>query len=527
MNTTVGFPTLGEMIKFAYESFGVLALKDDLSGEIDETEKKTIQTALRRLAKEEGNINENIGELIHSLYSLLKAKIKSQRIRDSVGSVLMDVLEVYQAVLKDNGTYLNKKDSMKWFLSDYAISRLAFSLRKHTLAFNVAGDNFTTPEGLWFLPTLTEEKIIYPLEKVMMWIYKECGQSKKSFHYPDESHSANHEQQERNLENVQNWMKGKSLPSLSALIWNFNYSIELINNAKNSDSRISISDHRQENFCAILFIARASTYICKAVFDNYGLPFAEEINAKFVRELQSVTDEFSRIKTFIENHLKKANYPPDTIDIIWYEGITDFCRHYANKSHQFSEFLKTKTPDEQAAIFQNPIEIENLIQHFGKFSVQSIAEKFNRTTTYDMHPDFPVYLHKGLVLKNNSHASKEEITIFETAIRASGTEPLLPWILPWIKGAYHYRREEYDLAYPFFQEAFNSAKYCAGLNQYKLINQFVEVAAKNNKFLEFKKGVRWAQYLGIEIRWLRKDEPTDEKLDYVFEMMKVAVYPSL
>ncbi len=50
---------------------------------------------------------------------------------------------------------------------------------------------------------------------------------------------------------------------------------------------------------------------------------------------------------------------------------------------------------------------------------------------------------------------------------------------------------------PHFQAAFENAKYRAGKNQYKLVNQYVEVAAKNDDRRGFKKGIEWAQYLDI------------------------------
>jgi hypothetical protein len=76
----------------------------------------------------------------------------------------------------------------------------------------------------------------------------------------------------------------------------------------------------------------------------------------------------------------------------------------------------------------------------------------------------------------------------------------------------------------YYEIAFNDAKYRARQNQYYLVNQYVEVAAKNDMWKYFKKGIEWAQYLGIEIRWLRNDEPTEEKLKYVYEMMKIVSY---
>ena len=45
--------------------------------------------------------------------------------------------------------------------------------------------------------------------------------------------------------------------------------------------------------------------------------------------------------------------------------------------------------------------------------------------------------------------------------------------------------------------------------------QYVELAAKNDDRRRFKKGIEWAQYVGIKVRWLRDDEPTEKKLDYV------------
>jgi hypothetical protein len=56
------------------------------------------------------------------------------------------------------------------------------------------------------------------------------------------------------------------------------------------------------------------------------------------------------------------------------------------------------------------------------------------------------------------------------------------------------------------------------------VNQYVEVAAKNDDRRRFKKGLEWAKYLGIRVRWLRDDEPTEEKLDYAYFMLKIARY---
>jgi len=136
-------------------------------------------------------------------------------------------------------------------------------------------------------------------------------------------------------------------------------------------------------------------------------------------------------------------------------------------------------------------------------------------------------LFKGLELKDGTQVSKDQIEQFGTELKHGQADLYLPWILDWIYGAFYYRNKQYEIAYPFFKSAFEAARYCAGKDQYKLVNQYVQLAAKNNKRSDFKKGIEWAQFLGIEIRWLRKDEPTEEKLDFVFYMMKTANYGAL
>ncbi len=48
-----------------------------------------------------------------------------------------------------------------------------------------------------------------------------------------------------------------------------------------------------------------------------------------------------------------------------------------------------------------------------------------------------------------------------------------------------------------FEQAFEQAKYRAGTSQYKLANQYLEMCAKNNRKGKFKKGLGWANFLGV------------------------------
>jgi len=106
----------------------------------------------------------------------------------------------------------------------------------------------------------------------------------------------------------------------------------------------------------------------------------------------------------------------------------------------------------------------------------------------------------------------------------TGPTTNLPWLTPWLLSTYHYRRENYAEAFPFIKEAFDKAQYCAGVHQYLLVNKYIELSAKTNKWKDFTRGIHWAGYLDIDVRWLRKEQPTKEKLEFVYEIMKRARY---
>ena len=53
MSRDICFATQGELVKLAYDAFGVLPRKDACHDDIDETQKKAIQKQLERLAKVE------------------------------------------------------------------------------------------------------------------------------------------------------------------------------------------------------------------------------------------------------------------------------------------------------------------------------------------------------------------------------------------------------------------------------------------------------------------------------------------
>jgi hypothetical protein len=172
-------------------------------------------------------------------------------------------------------------------------------------------------------------------------------------------------------------------------------------------------------------------------------------------------------------------------------------------------------------------ELRYLSTHMGSFYAgqyllqqRSAAHKWYPTRFFELHA-------RGLDLKNCGATTKEVIENYGLELKKENLDQNLKWLENWIWGAYYYRQERWCEAYPFFQTAFDEAKYSAGSQQYKMVNQYIEMCAKINKWQNFKKGISWANYLGLKVRWLRGAGCTEDDMKAAYELMKKTVYPLL
>ncbi|MBF9247583.1 hypothetical protein I4I80_26695, partial [Pseudomonas syringae pv. tomato] len=108
MNRDTCFATQGELVKLAYDAFGVLPRKEASRDDVDETQKKSIQKQLIRLAKEEGGLISNLGQAIQGLSKILTAYIPSIQIMSAIGDPLNDLLDAYSHLVSEEGTYLRE-----------------------------------------------------------------------------------------------------------------------------------------------------------------------------------------------------------------------------------------------------------------------------------------------------------------------------------------------------------------------------------------------------------------------------------
>ena len=212
--------------------------------------------------------------------------------------------------------------------------------------------------------------------------------------------------------------------------------------------------------------------------------------------------------------------------LTWDNAYAQYMSFFYFKKQEASETLKRLRAASPANPFKPPV-IHALTEKLGRYPVISQLYPITQSKRWNVTEAFRQLLLRGLDLKNNPATKTSDSEEFKQDLRSHDLEDQLSWLASWIDAAIAYRSEDYSAAMDLFEQAFEQAKYRAGKAQYKLVNQYLEVCAKNDQKRRFKKGVEWARYLGIPIRWLRDKEPTEENLDFVFYIFSKATYPQL
>ena len=74
------FPTLGHVIRYAFDVCGVLPRKRGEPDGLTDKDKKRIQRSLERLANEEGKLSENCGAAIEELGSIIAGTLSNPKL---------------------------------------------------------------------------------------------------------------------------------------------------------------------------------------------------------------------------------------------------------------------------------------------------------------------------------------------------------------------------------------------------------------------------------------------------------------
>ncbi|WP_394230282.1 hypothetical protein [Shewanella colwelliana] len=521
-------PSLGDITKALLDHAGVLPQKNDSTGVIeDEKTKKKIQTQLRRLAKEESELENNLIDLLNLLAAFIQKATADSRVTNVCMDSIEDVLNQYKDLVRGDGTFLSKPEAVKWLIRTKLVDRTILSYQKNALKFNLSASNLISPsDTYWWLPDFTNQSTQWPLAKAMKWMYTVCETNQTHFHFPDFGSTDNY-RLSQNLENASRWANGKNTPSWPNLLQNINDSIVAMEQTKSTMYKVVFDAKTQQNFKTILFIARFSTSIFIELERQFGRDFIVDITMQLRRQDRRLSKVHQSFKASLSKAIAVNNIPKTAIiDRIWYENTQEFWQLQSEHMIQGSRAIDAKFRERYNSGF-NRKDLRFFLQRMNPFALSPLLEQAKDNTIAMAPKLFLELLLEGLALRKNGNTLPRDIKQYIKQVNEANLECYLDWVTNWIWATYHYRREEDDLAFPFYLKAFESGKYSAGNSQYKLVNQYVESCAKNNKWKDFKRGIAWANYLGIEVRWYRGVDESDEPLKTAYMFLKHARYAQL
>ena len=517
----VGYPTQGEVVRFLYAAGGVLPEKRD-QAPLSATERKALRKALRRLAAEEGELEENFGEMVKQLAFLVAGHIELERLILAVGEVVSDLLDIYRQAVRDEGTFLSKDGTVRWLVRDRWGPAAALSIARNITRFGLRPLAPYLPDAAdWYLPGLADDKPLWPLQKVWQWIYDQTGLTQTQFHYPGRTTEESDVERQRDLENAQNWLQGKHFPSAAALRWTVDRAFSAQRDVKpgTSGKPDLSSPLLQEGVRVALFLARCSTHISLEIADLFGKEFLAQVCKLFERDLALALEDTHRVEVRIGELADQHNLSPLNLELrtdainLWDENLR--ARGY-QAGTQLDWLYKAGglTGDK----------IDELVKVYGALPVLPLADWLQRPRGHEIPPGFETALFEGLHLAEDHGLTGQQIDEYDASLQASDARAHLPWMVPWLRFLNCYRSHDDAAAWTWISEAYKQARYRAGSKQHKIANHYIELAAKARDRVAFRKGVNWARYVGVDIRWLRDKDLSAENIDFAMEVFRRSRY---
>jgi hypothetical protein len=531
----ITFPTLGEIVKYLFNTAGFNARSRGVNS-IFKTEKnkKSFLTSLGRLSKETSELSKNLEYTLDIFLQFLEFEAPKEKVILAIAHGIDDIFIQYRDLIRNEGTYLNKGDTTKWLIKSRLISRLSRSQKKLYYKYNLSDEDLIFPESnLWFLPSQDDKGVIeWPLNKVFQWIYQITDTSQTRFHYPEKSTRTDDYRLNQNLENVFRWGKGKSCRSWSELKQNFIDSFDALEICSNPKYQRSINQKTREHIIFVLFIARFTTNVCRDIKSEFGDKYLFECVSLYRRRIADLDIEHKPLKEVGSNYIKHHNITDqDEINALWYELTDSFWRDRTNLYQEFAKNIQPYTEQhylEFGAETPFPEEIKHRwIKAVGAYIVNDMVDSLTCSAEFKPTSEFIRLYSEGAELRKNPSISLEKADKYQNEVIASGLINELSWLIAWITASYYYRAGNHQEAHQYYCDSFNQGKYTVGRDGYKLFNQYIESCAKMKKWHKFKKGVAWATYLGIKVRWIRDSPESRETLEDAYDILGRANYPIL
>lgn len=519
MTESISFPTQGELVTYAFKAFGLLPTKYDRDSEF-RNKAKSFQKLLSRLKDEEGQLTKNFEKALATFDERLSQYLDDKQVRGIILGVLADLYREYNRTIIEEGTYRPKNDTLLYFLFTRATSALVEAATFHSLRQHKLSGEDLVPYLDMFLPDIsTDDEIVWPMAKVIRWIYSEADCSQIQFHAPGRGPASDNPTLEQNLENAGNWVRDDAFPSLPSLLANFQSSLAL------QEGTRKIPESLSSSIALRLTLARISTAVCKDILAVYGVGVLKQLTTSVRLYFTTIADE---VKEF-RNELKRANKTDDLSqlpDPVW-QGA---CSHYS----EFFQFKKKRALETLQKLYAGdpenpfkPVVIEKLARDIGQYPVVTRMDQMLFSSAWFPSREFERLLNRGFELKRDTRTTELDVDRFEQELSLANLEEQLAWLGPWLRAICLYRAERFADAFEHSEKAYTLGKYRAGRHQYRLVNQYMELCAKTNRRLRFKQALDWANYAGIEVRWIRSEEQSRDQIDFAFEVLSKAIYPIL
>jgi tetratricopeptide (TPR) repeat protein len=509
------YPTLGETIKYLFDATGLSGNKDlpaVKSSSFHEKNSKTLHKQLNRLAEEIGSLQPQLESLLDLYTDELHIYVTCPVMRTQIAELLNDLYRPYRATLKQFSTFMSKPATVRYLLTSYAVRSCVLSWQVQALATAAANNQLPRPtQAFWFLPREEEGRLVSPLHSALQWAYEICGVSQAQFHRPT-GVSDPGAQLLRNLDTCRKWKwLGKAKPpTLPALYRNLTQSFDALEQAGNP-----VVPQLRQAIITSVSVARMASYIAHSIESAYGRAF-----------LLETCEQIKLYADWLSPHLETA----------WTEGerLAESCPiaqlppeqtrcHYAlrvmsdylEKCSEANTFIQANRGADGS---YNSLCIDMVEKQLGAFAAlmdQDITSRW----VLDKPDGLDELMAEASAMRKTGSTTLANIDALEDRMTKAGVADRVPWVLHWLRAVVLYNADQFDEAAEHYTAAFQLGRYSAGDSQYLLMNQYLEAMAKTNRWLQFKQGVFWADYLGLKVRHLRGHALTEENIRFAFMML--------
>ena len=519
------FPSQGDLIKFTYDALGIIPKKSEQILDL-KIENKSLQKSLQRFAKEEGsNFLENFNLHMQALHSAIADLFPTWHLQHSILDTLKDLFLCYLEAVLTNHTYLDKKDSFQFIIQTTVLSRLPISILKYKECYADFFKNVHAPQDFfWFLGSDNQT----PLSYFIQWIYTSENLDQNNFHTLEQGllTTSESDQQEKDLWNVDNWLKDKTLPSFAMLKATFDRAFK----------SHAIPVDRQETYLFFLLIGRFCTYCIQQIKENYGASFLQIMSETLRSYLDAIYKDFhifynDEMKAIMSEQIKiMASDPYNIENNVNIEEMANFI--------VFKSFSKNRlqTGEELALHVQrvgHTNDLPSFDDHFpANFNLITLKDGFCYLKSQANPKQFLANIenyHQGYFDVLNNKMS------FETwleAYKSCNNHIVYPWLEQWIQAVLAFKKDQYHKSLEYMNQAFETIRYSAGKHQERFLEDYLLIALANEKsYKSFKQAYKWGTFMnhfgGLKPLFnLENDDEIkqlyqDKKSDFItFEKMK-------